>query len=137
MKRHAVKSIDLNVPAARAFDFVADPRQLPRWAHAFASVREGRALMRTPQGEVEVGLEVLAEPVRGTVDWRMSFPDGTVASAFSRIVPADEERSIMSFVLPPPPTALEDLEGTLREQERTLESELRNVRRLLEDERPG
>ena len=42
--------------------------------------------MRTPSGEVTVDLDVAASPEHGTVDWRMTFPDHSVARAFSRVV---------------------------------------------------
>src|SRR5262245_15253621 len=132
MKSHDIQSIDLQVPSARAFAFLADPRQLPRWAKAFASATDGRAVMRTPNGEVEIDLEVRAAREQGTVDWLMTFPDRSVASAFSRVVELGPERCVFSFVLTPPPVPLEQLEGALEEQSRTLAEELRTLKRILE-----
>lgn len=88
--------------------------------------------MRTPQGEVEIDLAVLASEVQGTVDWRMTFPDGSVAMAFSRIVALDQDRSIYTFVLTPPPVPLAQLEGALDAQSRTLAEELRCLKTILE-----
>lgn len=79
MKRFDVQGITFNVPRKKAFDFIADPKQLPRWTHAFTSVNGKRALMRTPNGEVAIDLEVRASAEHGTVDWHMTFPDGTLA----------------------------------------------------------
>ena len=132
MKTFDVQGIDLNVPQGRALAFIADPEQLPRWTNAFTSVTPGRAVMRTPNGEVMVDLKVEASPEHGTVDWRMTFPDGSVATAFSRVVEIDRDRCVFSFVLTPPPVPLEQLEGALESQSRTLAEELRKLKRILE-----
>ncbi len=132
MKTFDVQGIDLNVPARTALAFIADPAQLPRWTNAFASVTPGRAVMRTPGGEVTIDLEVDASREHGTVDWRITFPDRSVASAFSRVVQIDRERCVFSFVLTPPPVPLEQLEGALEAQSRTLAEELRKLKEILE-----
>jgi hypothetical protein len=132
MRSFNVQGIDLNVPRSEAFAFVADPAQLPRWTNAFASVTAGQAVMRTPGGKVMIDLDVQASAEHGTVDWRMTFPDRSVATAFSRIVEMDPDRCIFSFVLTPPPVPLEQLEGALEAQSRTLGEELRTLKEILE-----
>lgn len=131
MKTFDVQSIELQVPSERAFAYLADPARLPEWASAFARVRDGRALLRTPQGEMEIELDVEAHDAAGTVDWRMRFPDGSVARAFSRLVPGGAASCIYSFVLMAPPVPLEQLEGALEAQSRTLAEELGTLRRIL------
>ena len=132
MKTFDVQGIELRVPRAQAFAYIADPARLPAWTSAFASVADGRALLRTPAGEVEIGLGVDASAEHGTVDWRMSFPDGSVASAYSRLVDTGRDACVFSFVLTPPPVPLEQLEGALEAQSRTLAEELRTLKRVLE-----
>lgn len=132
MKTFDVQGIELRVPRAQAFAYIADPARLPAWTSAFASVADGRALLRTPAGEVEIGLGVDASAEHGTVDWRMSFPDGSVASAYSRLVETGSDACVFSFVLTPPPVPLEQLEGALEAQSRTLAEELRTLKRVLE-----
>ena len=88
--------------------------------------------MRTPNGEIEIGLVVQASEEQGTVDWLMTFPDGSVATAFSRVVELDPQSCVFTFVLTPPPVPLEQLEGALEAQSRTLVEELRNLKRILE-----
>jgi uncharacterized protein YndB with AHSA1/START domain len=133
MKSFDVQSIDLAVPRREAFAFIADPAQLPKWTNAFASVNAGRAVMRTPTGEVMIDLDVQASAENGTVDWRMRFPDHSVATAFSRLVEIDPDRCIYSFVLTPPPVPLEQLEGVLEAQSRTLSEELQKLKQVLEN----
>jgi len=132
MKAFDLQGVELKVPGSRAFAYLADPAQLPRWTSAFASVSDGRAVMRTPQGEVTVRLEVHAWAEQGVVDWRMTFPDGSVATACSRVVPLDARRCVYTFVLTPPPVPLEQLEGALEQQSRTLAHELATLKGLLE-----
>lgn len=133
MKDFDVQAVGLEIPPERAFAFIADPAQLPRWTNAFASVANGKAVMRTPNGEVEVTLAVQASEAQGTVDWSMGFPDGSTATAFSRTVALGPKRCIFSFVLTPPPVALEQLEGALEAQSRILAQELRNLKQILEN----
>jgi hypothetical protein len=132
MKNFDVQGIDLNVSQSKALGFIADPAQLPRWTNAFASVTPGKAVMRTPSGEVRIDLEVETSPEHGTIDWRMTFPDRSIATAFSRVVEMDRHRCIFTFVLSPPPVALELLEGTLEAQSRTLAEELKKLKEILE-----
>lgn len=65
------------------------------------------------------------------VDWEMTFPDGTVGQAHSRVVADGPGRSIYTFVLKAPPVAQERIEGTLAEQRRILARELADLRKVL------
>lgn len=132
MNPYDVQSIAIAVPAAHAFRFIADPRNLPRWTHAFGNADETSALMTTPQGSVEVGLAVQASEPHGTIDWEMTFPDGAVAKAASRLVANGPASSIYVFVLKAPPAAQEAIEGALAQQRRILRDELAQLKRLLE-----
>jgi hypothetical protein len=133
MKRFDVQAIEMQMSAARAFDYIADSRHLPEWTSAFAAVdAKGQARLHTPQGEVEIGLVVHASPGAGTIDWEMTFPDGSRGTAFSRLVPLDERRCVYTFVLTPPPVPLENLEGALEAQSKTLAEELTRLRGILE-----
>jgi len=132
MNRFEVQSIELAVPLEKAMKLIAEPTQLPRWASAFASVTPGRAVLRTPAGEVAIELKVSSCPGEGTIDWRMAFQDGSVATAFSRLVAIDRDHCVYCFVLTPPPVPLERLEGALDAQARTLAGELRTLKAILE-----
>jgi uncharacterized protein YndB with AHSA1/START domain len=132
VKRYDVQEIEIEVPADRAFAVVADPARLPHWTDAFESADLHRATLRTPNGGVRVGLEVQADPGRGVVDWKMSFPDGGTGWAHSRLVPLSERRCVYTFVLHAPPVALEAVEGALDAQRVTLARELQRLKDLLE-----
>jgi hypothetical protein len=79
-----------------------------------------------------VGLGVEADANSGTVDWQMTFPDGTVGLAQSRVTTTTRDTCIYSFVLHAPPVALERVEGALDAQRQTLRSELATLKALME-----
>jgi len=132
MNPYDVQSIAIAVPASGAFRFIADPRNLPQWTHAFKAAGETTALMATPQGSVEIGLAVRASERHGTIDWEMTFPGGAVATACSRLVENGPASSIYVFVLKAPPVAQEAVEGTLAQQRGILRDELARLKGLLE-----
>ncbi len=132
MRVHEVRSIEIEAGYAAAFSFIADAGNLPRWAHAFEEVEGERARLRTPNGVANIAVRVSASREHGTIDWRMTFPDGTAATALSRLTRAPESRLVYSFVLHAPPLPLEEIEGALAQQVRTLESELMTLKGLLE-----
>lgn len=127
-----IRSRLLRVPAARAFSYIRDRNRVTEWAEAFEKVDNQGAQLRTPQGAVRIGLEVRANADSGTVDWIMSFPDGSTGVAYSRVVDLDEDTCVYSFVLTPPPVALEMLEGALEQQSKILVRELDRLARNLE-----
>lgn len=133
MKKYDLQGIDLNVPKSKAFSFIANANNLPKWTNAFASINQDKAVMQTPEGEVEIDLEVHASADLGTVDWRMTFPDQSIATAFSRITEVNKNQCVYSFVLMPPPVPLEEIEGALEAQSQILEEELRKLKELLEN----
>lgn len=132
MKRFDVQSIEIQAPYDRVFAYIADPKRLPAWTHAFKAVSDGRATLATPNGTVEIELTVEASHERGTVDWTLAFPDGSVARAFSRVIAPSPDRTIYTFVLLPPPGPLEQLEGALAQQSEILREELATLRGWLE-----
>jgi len=135
MKTFDVQTIEINVPFDDVFEYIADARKLPAWTNAFKSVSNGRAVMETPNGSVEIKLEVYTARSQGTIDWIMIFPDGNIARAYSRVVEKDSERSLYSFILMAPPVPLEQLEGALEAQSNILREELEKLGAILSGER--
>ena len=131
MDTYRVESIRLKAPARKTFSYIANPANLPEWTSAFKSVKNGRAVMATPLGAVEVELRVMSSEAHGTIDWQMTFPDRTVARAYSRVLPEANGHSVFSFVLLAPPVPLEQLEGALDQQAQTLREELTRLSSIL------
>jgi hypothetical protein len=132
MRMFDVQGIEIRAPGKEVFEFVRVPENLPRWAHAFTSAGNGRARLETPGGAVDIALDVLANADAGTVDWRLEFPDGGIGIAQSRVTETTRGTCIYSFVLHAPPVALEQIEGALETQSRTLTSELTTLKALME-----
>jgi|SRR5688572_12477069 len=132
MRMFDVQGIEIAAPSFKVFEFVRQPENLPKWAHAFASAQGGKARLETPNGAVEIALDVSANAEAGTVDWRLSFPDGAVGIAQSRVTETTRGTSIYSFVLHAPPVALEQVEGALEVQIATLRAELGTLKSLME-----
>jgi hypothetical protein len=130
-KNFDVQSVVLDAPVDKAFSYIADPRNLPKWTKAFAQADEKGALMVTPNGHLQVDLKVIASKDAGTIDWHMTMPDGTSAAAYSRATPKGSG-TVYSFVLMAPPVPIEHVEGTLHQQKELLREELGNLRKILE-----
>ena len=137
MRTFEVQGIEIHVPFDRTFTYVSEPRNLPEWTEAFRRVYDGRALMETPGGAVEISLVVESTREHGTIDWIMAFPDGSEARACSRLVKTGEDRSLYSFILMAPPVALEQIEGALDQQSLILREELQRLKRVLEGRQSG
>ena len=116
MRMFDVQGVEIVATRATVFEFLRKPGNLPQWAHAFVSAEQGRARLETPTGAVEVGLDVSADAETGTVDWRLTFPDGSVGVAQSRVTETTRGTCFYSFVLHAPPVALEHVEGALEAQ---------------------
>jgi len=128
-----VKNTALNVPYEQAFAYISDVSNLPFWANAFVKINaDGSAIMQTEQGQVPIKLGVTADVNRGTVDWKMTFPDDSQGMAYSRIISLSDQSSAYSFLLTPPPVPLEMLEGALAQQANILEQELITLKSILE-----
>ncbi|MBE5073460.1 SRPBCC family protein [Erythrobacteraceae bacterium E2-1 Yellow Sea] len=132
MKTFDVQSIGIDRPAQEVFEYVANPANLPNWTNAFKSADDEKAELVTPAGAVPIALKTDAQPQAGTVDWFMTFPDGGIGSAYSRVTANGEDKAIYSFVLMAPPVALEALEGALNEQMAILAKELVGLKAVIE-----
>jgi hypothetical protein len=132
MRTFDVQGIEIKASRDRVFEFLRDPRNLPRWAHAFKAIDGDRARLETPAGAVDVRVSTFANASAGTVDWRLEFPDQTIALAQSRVTETTRGTCIYSFVLHAPPLPLELVEGALEAQRATLQKELSTLKTLIE-----
>jgi uncharacterized protein YndB with AHSA1/START domain len=132
MKTFDVQGIEIRASRDRVFEFLRNPRNLPRWTHAFKSADDERAQLQTPSGMVDVRLHTAVEAGSGTVDWQLEFPDGSLGLAQSRVTETSRGTCIYSFVLHAPPVPLEQVEGSLEAQRVTLRAELSTLKSLME-----
>lgn len=131
IKNHDVQSINLSTTKEIAFDFIADPANLPKWTGAFKEADDNKALLITPNGELNIGLETKTNSELGIIDWYMTMPDGSVGVAYSRVNVGPDGKAIYSFVLVAPPVPLEEIEGTLAAQTEQLKEELIKLASIL------
>lgn len=132
MKTFDVQSVGIDRPSNAVFAYIANPANLPEWTNAFSRADDASADLMTPNGAVAIRLETIASQASGTIDWKMTFPDGVVGWAYSRVTPEGDDRAVYSFVLTAPPVPLEMLEGALGEQMKTLAKELISLKARLE-----
>jgi hypothetical protein len=132
MRTFDVQAIEIRATRDKVFDFLRDPRNLSRWAEAFTRADGERARLETPAGAVDIRLRTSAHADAGTVDWRLEFPDQSVALAQSRVSETTRGTCIYSFVLHAPPVPLEQVEGALEAQRATLRKELGTLKALME-----
>jgi uncharacterized protein YndB with AHSA1/START domain len=87
-RRAETRSISIEAPVTEVFDFVADPRNLPRWAPGFArSVRPAGDdwLVDSGEGDGETRVTVPVSREQGTVDFVLT--DDPQRASYSRVVP--------------------------------------------------
>ncbi len=135
MKNHDVQSIEIETSPSELFQYLSRPETLPQWTQAFKKAGDGRAVMATPAGEIDIELKVESVERTGTVDWIMGMPDGGRAAAYSRVTPLSKNKSVFTFVLMAPPVPLERLEGTLAQQSGVLREEMGKLKEIMEKRR--
>jgi len=133
MKTFDLQGVEIKGDFQSVFHYIANPENLPHWAHAFKSVARDKAVLQTPQGSTEIRLQTASSEAAGTVDWTLKFPGGEIGRAFSRVVKHKPDAVLYAFTLLAPPVPLEMLEGAMAQQSRTLGEELVRLRRLLEN----
>jgi hypothetical protein len=86
--RANTQTISIDAAPSKVVTFLADGRNLPRWAVGFAKsvVQDGvRWIVTTGFGDIPVRIE--AKPDQGVVDFRMSPAPGTETVAATRVIP--------------------------------------------------
>lgn len=82
------QSAAVDAGPSELFDFLADPRNLPRWAVGFCrAIRSDgdRWVATTPQGEVSI--RYVTNRDSGTIDFHISPAPAVEFTAFSRVLP--------------------------------------------------
>lgn len=133
MKNYDVQNTLIKTSVEKVFEYIADPKNLPKWTKAFSYADEKKAVLETPNGKLEVDLRVDASKECGTIDWYMTMPDGNVAAVYSRVTKNGND-SVYTFVLMAPPGPIEQVEGTLKVQMGLLQEELQNLQKILANE---
>ena len=125
------RSITTVLPASRerAFAYLADVGNLPRWATEFArelKVVDGRH--KVVNGLGEFFFEIRADPDTGVIDMLAGPTDDAMALFPARVVALPDGRSAFTFTMFQAPGQPDDL---IESQYASLVRELENVRREL------
>jgi len=113
--RADTQAISIEAQPQKVFRFLADIRNLPRWAVGFAKAvrqEDGRWYVATADGEVPVRID--ADERRGVVDFWLTVAPGVEALAASRVVPrgGGSEYTFTQFQAPGMPA--EVFEGNVK-----------------------
>jgi hypothetical protein len=86
--RADTRTVSIEAEPARVLAFLADPRNLPRWAVGFAkAVRPSGAGWIVETGGGDLPLQIDADPRSGVVDFVMTPAPGVEVRAVSRVAP--------------------------------------------------
>jgi hypothetical protein len=66
MRTFDVQGIEIRASRSAVFDFVRDPHNLPKWAHAFQQANDRRASLKTPTGAVNIDLRTFSHKDAGS-----------------------------------------------------------------------
>ena len=127
MNNFTNNSTTLSVSFQRAFDYISRRDTLPEWTNAFPVVKDRKATLRTPKGDVEVELDVDASRESGTIDWRWRLPDGSLGTAYSRLSALNDDATAYVFILPISPEQ-QDMREAMRT---TIDDELKRLKSIL------
>lgn len=131
MKNFEVLCIGINCDYKKAFGYISKSENLPLWTNQFVRTKGNSATFDTFIGIVDVTFETYVNEQAGTIDWKITFPDGNSGMAYSRLT-----RNIVgviyafNFILPP--LQEDDLKKAHSGQRTNIENELSKLKTLLE-----
>ncbi|MDQ6606171.1 MAG: SRPBCC family protein [Actinomycetota bacterium] len=100
----ATASLECDTTPSALLALIGDPRQIPRWAPAFADTVTGGASsgwLVSKNGQT-FALRVLARPEAGTVDYLREIAPGDEGGAYLRVVPRIGGGSVVVITVPVP-----------------------------------
>lgn len=132
-KSFEVMSIGIQASPERVFDYVANDQNLPEWTEFFKEVKEDRALVELPDGEVEVSMSAVVDKKLGIIDSFITMPDGSINKSFSRVTEGpDAHSAVFSFVMFAPPVPPEMHEKVFAAQKAQMNREMVLLKQILE-----
>ena len=126
LSRAETRSVAIPADPDAVFAFVADPRNLPRWAPGFASaVRPAGADWIVTSGGNELTIAVVSDPIRRTVD--LLGGERRTTAVYSRVIANAEGSEYLFTILFPHGTP----EAAVTAQMEVVDGELRTIRDLV------
>lgn len=103
--RSDTQTVTIDAPPEKVLRFVADGRNLPRWAIGFAKdVRPHEYGWMVTTGQGEVSLAIDSHEATGTVDFHLRPAPGVEATAYARVVPNGDGAELVFTQLQQPGT---------------------------------
>lgn len=128
-------SVEVDVPAEKLFDFIAEPQNLPRWAGPIKSVRrtDGKQLVdyQMPEGTALCECDAALDKARGTADWVVHVPGSDDIKVYTRAVGLAGARSAFILTLVSPPMPKHAVKNGLAVVQKNLAKDLDKVRAIL------
>ncbi|HTL48982.1 MAG TPA: SRPBCC family protein [Verrucomicrobiae bacterium] len=124
-------SVAIRCNAARVYDFVSNPENLPQWAPAFClSVKrlDGHWLIETPQGPLK--LQFAPKNDLGVLDHYITPPSGAEIFVPMRVVPNESGSEMLFTLFQRPGMSYEDYRSDLE----LVERDLATLKQVLETE---
>ena len=131
--RADTKTISIEAPPSKVFDFLKSPENLPRWAIGFAkAVRRDGDTWYVTGGQGEVAVSIDADPGTCVVDFRLRPDPQVEVVAASRVISrgAASEYTFTQFQTPGMP------DTAFLQSMRAVEHELTVLKAILEVECP-
>lgn len=127
-KQFAMVGRIFNIPANTAYDFIAEPSNLPKWALAFKDADEYSALLSFPEGySRRVPMTTKASREFGVIDWHISLPDDFLDSVHSRVYSIADNKCIYELSFNERPANDATVKNAMEEQIRLVEQEFDNL----------
>lgn len=124
------KTVTLNAPREKVFDYVSNIENLPKWATGFCLElkKEGSDYkVKTPDGEIHFRIE--ADRQTGVVDMFGGPVKDRAACWPARVAPLPDNTSVLIFTAVQPPDVPDEV---FEMQCKSLDEEFENIRRAVE-----
>lgn len=133
MNNFAIIAKEFSVSYEKAFSFIADPRNLPKWTVFFREADERSALLEFPDGEVRrIPMKTISSIETGLIDWHMTMLDNSIYMSWSRLVGLKNGNTLYNFMFYVRPVPPDEVQATLAEQKRLVETEFNNLEQIFQ-----
>ncbi len=113
------RSFECDLEPGELYNVLADVRNIPKWAPAFADMIEciDQTHCRATKNGEDFPLEVSLHPTAGAVDYTREMPNGKRGGAYIRVTPRPLGGSTITMTVPIGPNATESGVANVLEQE--------------------
>jgi hypothetical protein len=130
-KRFVMIGREFSVSVNTAYQFIAEPSNLPKWALAFKDADEYSALLAFPDGNsLRVPMVTKTSREFGVIDWHLSLPNNFLDIVRSRVYSVRDNKCIYELSFNERPVTDEMMDDAMEEQARLVEQEFDNLEKI-------